>query len=65
MGGPASSTTAENYMQAQEQTAISTALHPPNVWESFADGTSKIFSITSTIFIKTLSLLWRKKVMEN
>ena len=31
MGGPASSTTAEVYMQAHEQTAISTGLHPPKV----------------------------------
>ena len=37
MGGPASSTTAEIYMQAQEGTAISTALHPPKVWERFVD----------------------------
>ena len=29
MGGPASSTTAERYMQIHEHTAISTALHPP------------------------------------
>ena len=29
--GPASSTTAEIYMQAHESTAISTALHPPKV----------------------------------
>ena len=35
MRGPASSTTAEIYMQAQECTAISTALHPPKVWERF------------------------------
>ena len=27
--------------------------------------TRKTFPITSTIFIKTLNLLWRKKVMEN
>ena len=33
MGGPASSTTAEIYMQASESTAITTALHPPKVWE--------------------------------
>ena len=33
MGGPASSTTAEIYMQAYESTAITTALHPPKVWE--------------------------------
>ena len=35
MRGPASSTTAEIYMQAQERTAISTALHPPKIWERF------------------------------
>ena len=33
MGGPASSTTAEIYMQTHERTAISTALHPPKVWK--------------------------------
>ena len=33
MGGPASSTTAEIYMQAYECTAITTALHPPKVWD--------------------------------
>ena len=33
MGGPASSTTAEIYMQAYERTAITTALHPPKVWD--------------------------------
>ena len=33
MGGPASSTTAEIYMQAHESTAISTALNPPKIWE--------------------------------
>ena len=37
MGGPASSTTAEIYMQAHEQTAISTKLHAPKVWERFID----------------------------
>ena len=37
MGGPASSTTAEIYMQAHESTAISTALHPTKVWERFVD----------------------------
>ena len=37
MGGPASSATAEIYMQAHERTAISTALHPPKVWERFVD----------------------------
>ena len=33
MGGPASSTTADIYMQTYEHTAITTALHPPKVWE--------------------------------
>ena len=33
MGGPASSTTAEIYMQVYECTAITTALHPPKVWK--------------------------------
>ena len=41
-GGPASSTTAKIYSQTHEQTAISTALHSPKVWERFADG---VFSI--------------------
>ena len=33
MGGPASPTTAEIYMQAYECTAITMALYPPKVWE--------------------------------
>ena len=37
MGGPASSNTAKIYMQAHEHNAISTALHPPKVWERFVD----------------------------
>ena len=32
-GGPASSTTAEIYMQAYERTARSTALQPPKDWK--------------------------------
>ena len=40
------------------------------VWKRFVNDllnvhTWKIFSITSTIFIKTLCFPWRKKVMEN
>ena len=31
MAGPASSTTAEIYIQADERTARTTALHPPKV----------------------------------
>ena len=37
MGRPASSTTAEIYMQAYEQTAISVAPHPPKILERFVD----------------------------
>ena len=33
MGGPASSTTVEIYMQVYERTFIITALHPPKAWE--------------------------------
>ena len=36
MGGTASSNTAEIYMQVHESTAISTAIHPPKVWEQLA-----------------------------
>ena len=46
MGGPVSSTTAEIYMQAHESTAISTALHPPEVWERFADNVYSIVKRT-------------------
>ena len=46
MGGPASSTTAEIYMQAHESTAISTALHPPKVWERLVDDVYSIFKRT-------------------
>ena len=46
MGGPASSTKAEIYKQARESTAISTALHPPKVWERFADDVYSIVKRT-------------------
>ena len=46
MGGPASSTTAETYIQAHESTAISTALHPPKVWERFVDDVYSIVKRT-------------------
>ena len=72
MGGPTSSTIAKIYMQSYERTAITTALHIPKVWERFVDDVyslnvriQKTFFIISTIFIKMLSLLWRKKVIEN
>ena len=59
MGGPASSTTGEIYIQAHEHTAISTALHPRKIWERFVDDVHSILkpmplknsSITSTICI--------------
>ena len=46
MGGTVSSTTAEIYMQAHERTAISTALHPPKVWELFVDDVYSIVKRT-------------------
>ena len=46
MGGTASSTTAETYMQAHESTAISTALHPPKAWERFVDDVYSIVKRT-------------------
>ena len=36
MGGPASSTTTEIYLQSHEQTVILTALHPEKVGERFS-----------------------------
>ena len=45
--------------QAYQHTVISTALH------SVKHMHLENFSITSTIFIKILSLLWRRKVMES
>ena len=47
MRGTASSTTAEIYMQTHEQTAISTVLHPPKVWERFVDDLYSIFKRTN------------------
>ena len=46
MGGSPSSTTAEIYMQAYECTAITTALHPPKVWERFVDDVYSILKRT-------------------
>ena len=56
MGGPASLTTAESYMQAHERTAISTVLHPPKVWKQFVDD---VYSIVKRTHV------WRRKVMKN
>ena len=39
MEGPTSSTAAEIYIRALQQTAIFTALHPPKIWEEFIDDT--------------------------
>ena len=46
IGGPASSTTAEIYMQAYERIVITTALHPPKVWERFVDDVYSILKRT-------------------
>ena len=46
MGGSASSTTAEIYIQAYERTAITTALHPAKVWERFVDDVYSILKRT-------------------
>ena len=42
MGDQASSTTVEIYMQASKRTAVTTALHPPKVWEQFVDNVYSI-----------------------
>ena len=46
MGGAASSTTEEIYLQTYERTAITTTLHPPKVWERFADDVYSILKRT-------------------
>ena len=46
MGGPASSTTSEIYMQAYKRTAITTALHPPKVCGRFVDDVYAILKRT-------------------
>ena len=73
MGHQATSTTAGIYMQAYECTAITTALHAPTVSQRSVDG---VYSILKRMHLENffyyinnldqiLSLLWRKKVMEN
>ena len=60
-------------MKAHEPTATSTALHPPKVWERFVDDVYSVLKRThlENFFHRInnihqiLSLLWRKKVMEN
>ena len=51
MGGLASSTTAEIYMQAHERTAISIAMHSSKVWERFVDD---IYSILKPMHLENL-----------
>ena len=46
MGGPASSTTVEIYMQVFERTVITTAPHPPKVWKRFVDYVYYVFKRT-------------------
>ena len=45
-GSPASSTATETYMQVQKRAAITTTLHPPKVWELFADDVYCILKCT-------------------
>ena len=49
MGGPACSTTAESYMQADVRTAISRALHPTKVWGRFGD---EVYSILKRMHLE-------------
>ena len=46
MGSPASSTSAEIYMEAYERSAITTILHPPKVWKQFFDDIYSILKHT-------------------
>ena len=47
MEGPASSTTAKLYMQAQEQTAMSATPHTPKIWKRFVDDAYSILKRTN------------------
>ena len=46
MGGPACSITTEIYTHTHDRTAISTALHPPKVWQQFVDDVYSILNCT-------------------
>ena len=46
MAGPATSTTAKICMQGHKETTMSTALHPPKVWERFDDVVYSILKFT-------------------
>ena len=51
MGGPTSVILSEIYMQSLETTAITTADHPPKVWERHVDD---VFSIVHKTFLQEL-----------
>ena len=55
MGGLASSTPAEIYMQAREHIAISTALLPQKVLERFVDD---VYSILKCTHLENYSTTW-------
>ena len=50
MAGPASSTITKIYMPAHEQTAISTTIQLPKVWERFVD----VYSIVNRTHLETI-----------
>ena len=51
MGGPTSAIVSEIYIQSLETTAITTADHPPKVWERYVDD---IFSIVNKTYLQEL-----------
>ena len=51
MGGPTSAIVSEIYMQALEMTAITTADHPPKIWERHVDD---VFSVIQRNYLQEL-----------
>ena len=51
MGGPTSAIVSEIYMQALEMTAITTADHPPKIWERDVDD---VFSVIQLNYLQEL-----------
>ena len=51
MGGPTSAIVSEIYMQSLETTAITTADHPPKIWEHLVDD---VFSIVHKAYLQEL-----------
>ena len=51
MGGPTSAIVSEIYMQILEMTAITTADHPPKIWERPVDD---VFSVIQRIYLQEL-----------